>query len=199
MKKIFIAALIGTAAAVSLVAESRSAEPQNRKAKPALLVIDVQNCYLNTIMSPEDTTLALPRIAWAVKLFRSAGLPVIRIYHDDVGQAPEPGDADFEFPSHLGVLESDPKIVKHYGDAFYETDLAKILKDHGCNTVFLCGLSATGCVLATHFGTYENHFNSFMIEDALISPNAEWTNNIEKMFKTINLSALKFVIENICD
>ena len=95
--------------------------------------------------------------------------------------------------------EDDPKVIKHYGDAFFETNLAEILREQGCNTVFLCGLSATGCVLATHFGTYENNFNSFMIEDALISPNPEHTNNIEEMFKTINLSTLKFVIESICE
>ncbi len=36
--------------------------------------------------------------------------------------------------------------------AFKHTGLNKILRERKCNILFLCGLSAVGCVLATYFG-----------------------------------------------
>lgn len=166
--------------------------------KPALLVIDVQKCYL-PMMVPEDTVLAMPRINWAIRLFHEKGLPIIRVYHDDPGKYPEPGDADFEFPKHLCVTDKDPKIIKNYGDAFHNTELAKKLKKLEANTVFLCGLSATGCVLATYIEASENDFKAFMIKDAMISGNATHTSQIEEIFNTISLGTLKFMVDFLGD
>lgn len=167
---------------------------QEKRMKPALLVIDVQKCYL-PMMSPEDTTLAMPRINWAIRLFREKDLPIIRVYHDDPGKYPEPGDADFEFPKHILITDKDPKIIKNYGDSFHKTQLAEKLKELKVNTVFLCGLSATGCVLATYFGASENDFKAFMLKDAIISPNAAHTNQIEDIFNAISLGTFKFMVD----
>lgn len=167
---------------------------QEKRMKPALLVIDVQNCWL-PMMSAEDTTLAMPRINWAINLFREKKLPIIRIYHDDPGKYPEPGDADFEFPKHLLITDKDPKIIKNYGDSFHKTQLAEKLKELKVNTVFLCGLSATGCVLTTYFGASENDFKPFMLKDAIISGNATHTNQIEDIFNSISLGTFKFMVD----
>lgn len=164
--------------------------------KPALLVIDVQNCYLG-MMSEEDTTLAMPRINYMIQLFRKAGLPVIRIYHDVPKEDPKPEDESFQFPKHLAVSGEDPKIIKNYGNAFRKTELAKQLEKLECNTVFLCGLSAVGCVAATYFGSYDHDLNVFLIEDALISHNSKFTNYIEEIYDAISLSTVKFMVERI--
>jgi nicotinamidase-related amidase len=166
--------------------------------KPALLVIDVQKCYL-PMMAAEDTALAMPRINWAIRLFREKNLPIIRVYHDDPGKYPEPGDADFEFPRHLLITDKDPKIIKNYGDAFYKTELANKLKELKVNTIFLCGLSATGCVLATYFGASENDIKPFMLKDPLISANATHTNQIEDIFNAISLGPFKFMVDFLSD
>jgi len=164
--------------------------------KPALLVIDVQNCYLG-MMSEEDTTLAMPRINYMIQLFRKAGLPVIGIYHDVPKEDPKPEDESFQFPKHLAVSSEDPKIIKNYGNAFRKTELAEQLKKLKCNTVFLCGLSAVGCVAATYFGSYDHDLNVFLIEDALISHNSKFTNYIEEIYDALSLSTVKFMVEQI--
>jgi nicotinamidase-related amidase len=86
-------------------------------------------------------------------------------------------------------------IIKHYGDAFNKTDLDKILKEKGINTVFLCGLSATGCVLATFIGASNHDYKVFMVKDALLSPNATQTNVIEEIMNTVDLETMMFMFE----
>jgi nicotinamidase-related amidase len=82
------------------------------------------------------------------------------------------------------VSESDPRVIKHYQDAFTKTCLDSLLKELKVNTVFLCGLSATGCVLGTYFGALDHDYRALMIREALISPKTEQT----KMIRDICIS-----------
>ena len=116
--------------------------------KPALLVIDIQNAYLEMIPEREKE-VALLYINGLIELFRNHDYPIIRIYHFSEEFGPKPDTEEFEFPTSVMIKSEDPKVVKTYGDGFNKTDLDKIIKMSGSNTLFLCGLSATGCVLAT--------------------------------------------------
>jgi nicotinamidase-related amidase len=84
--------------------------------------------------------------------FREHGLPVIRVYHTDLKWGPAPDSDGFQFLPSIMAQDEDPKIVKNYPNAFKKTELETLLREKGCNTVFLCGLSSTGCVLATYHG-----------------------------------------------
>ena len=44
-----------------------------------------------------------------------------------------------------------------------------MLKEKGSNTLFLCGLSAVGCVLATKTGAQNNDYKAFIVKDAIMS------------------------------
>lgn len=180
----------------AVTADEAICQVKKDRMKPALLVIDVQNCYL-PMMSEEDTTLAMPRINYMIQLFRKAGLPVINIYHDVPNEDPKPEDEAFQFPKRLAVSDQDPKIIKNYGNAFRKTELAEQLKKLECNTVFLCGLSAVGCVAATYFGAHDYDLNAFLIKDALISHNAKFTNYIEEIHDAVSLGTVKFMVERI--
>jgi nicotinamidase-related amidase len=196
MRKMKVVLLLAVLTLTMALAGDGMCQDAKKGMKPALLVIDVQNCYLG-MMAEEDTTLAMPRINYAIQLFRKAGLPVIRIYHDDPKNDPKPEDESFQFPRHLAVSDKDPMIIKNYGNAFYKTELAERLKELKCNTVFLCGLSAVGCVAATHFGSYDNDLNAFLIEDALMSHDSKFTNSIEEMYDAVSLRTVKFMVEHI--
>ena len=104
-----------------------------------------------------------------------------------------------DVPDQIPVTDSDPKIIKHYGSAFSKTELAELLNENEINTIFLCGLSATGCVLATYFGAHEHKLQVFLVEDAIISWNAEHTNHIEEIFNTVELGTLKFMVDYIVE
>jgi nicotinamidase-related amidase len=152
--------------------------------KPALLVIDIQKAFLPMMSSDKD--LAMEYINGLIDLFRKNGYPVIRIYHSSVEYGVTEGTDHFEFPETVKILPSDPKVIKTYGDGFNKTDLDKVIKDSGSNTLFLCGLSATGCVLATWIGAQNFDYKAFMVKDAIISPNSTSTDQIEQIFDAVS-------------
>jgi nicotinamidase-related amidase len=134
-------------------------------------------------------------INYYIQLFRSHGCPIIRIYHYDKKFGPEQGTEQFEFPATVLTKPEDPKIIKTYGNAFTRTDLDKVLKEKGVNTVFLCGLSAVGCVLATWIGAQDNDYKAFLIKDALLSHDEVYTNNVEAMFDAVGPEIITLVLE----
>jgi nicotinamidase-related amidase len=170
-------------------------DAQEKRMKPALLVIDIQNRYLNW-MSREDKDMALWSINNTVELFREKGFPIIRVYHTDPQYGPKPGTEDFEFPSTVPIKPDDPKIVKNFPSAFKKTVLDSMLREQGCNTVFLCGLSAVGCVLATYFGAMDLDYDAFMIKGALLSHNANFTHSVQDITDAVGYEAVKAMLEN---
>ena len=169
-------------------------EPVRKDLKPALIIIDVQNAYMQ-YMSQEDQETALNYMNWAIWLFRKYDLPIIRVYHTDDDFGPFPGSPEFEFVDTLQITESDPQIIKKYPSAFANTNLDDILKENNVNTVFLCGLSSVGCVLATYFDTFSHDIKAFLIKDALLSHNGEYTNSIEEIFNAISFDNAMFMVE----
>jgi len=163
--------------------------------KPALLIIDVQKTFLKW-MSEEDINTAIPFINYAIYIFRKNNLPVILVYHTDQEWGPAPGTAGFAFHDSLNIEKSDPVVVKTYGDAFNKTDLNSLLTELGCNTLYLCGLSANGCVLATYFGAANNNYKAFLIKDALISPHQTITQSIENIFNAQNLNDIEYIFKH---
>lgn len=162
--------------------------------KPALLVIDIQNAFLPMIPDVEREK-AMANIGYYISLFRQHGYPVILVYHHGEEYGVKPGTELFEFPETVPIKPEDPKVIKTYGDGFNKTDLDKVLKESGCNTLFLTGLSAVGCVLATYVGANNHDYRAFMVKDAIMSHNSEYTQNIEIMFEAVGSEVVKMVLE----
>lgn len=166
-----------------------------KKIKPALLVIDVQNFYLK-IIPQRDKEMAIYFINLLIDLFRKNDFPIIRIYHHNEENGPGTDTEIFEYPSQILIRPEDTKIIKTYPDSFNKTDLDKILKENGTNTLFLCGLSAVGCVLASLIGAMNHDYKAFIVKDAIMSHNTEYTKNIENMFNAVSFDAIKLIVEN---
>jgi len=165
--------------------------------KPALLVVDVQNQFLS-MASQEDQASALNWMNWTIMIFRMYDLPVIRVYHTSDEFGPKPGTPEFEFPDTLQVTENDPQIVKTYPSAFNKTGLYDLLEEKGINTLFICGLSSTGCVLATYFDAMNYDLEAFLVKDAMLGPEAVYTNNVEAMFNALDLNTVNFMLRLRC-
>ena len=174
---------------------SQDQKVQKAQIKPALLVIDIQNAYL-TGMAQREKEAAMRNINYYIQLFRSYGYPVIRIYHYSKQFGPEQGTEPFEFPASVLIKPDDPKIIKTYADAFNKTELDKVLKAQGSNTLFLCGLSAVACVLATWNGAKNYDYTPFLIKDAIMSHNEDYTNNIEAMFDAVGPDVVSIILAN---
>jgi nicotinamidase-related amidase len=180
-----------------VLAQTNNSEMQQTKhMKPALIVIDIQNRYL-PMMAQDEKDAALRMINAAIWLFRQRGLPVIRVYHSDPQFGPKPGDEDFEFPESVIISDKDPKVIKNYPSAFKKTELDSILKAMGINTVFLCGLSAVGCVLATYYGAMERDYDVFMVKNGIMSHNSEYTGFVREMTDALTWNTLQFMLEHM--
>ncbi|MHC1777029.1 MAG: cysteine hydrolase family protein [Lentimicrobium sp.] len=186
-------AILLMAIAIPSFAQGKTEKPRE-PIKPALLVIDIQNAFLP--MMSADKEMAMEYINGLIELFRKNGYPVIRVYHSSAEYGVTPGTEGFEFPETVKILPTDPKVIKTYGDGFNKTDLDKVIKATGSNTLFLCGLSAVGCVLSTWIGAQNHDYKAFMVKNAIISHNAEYTRNAEEMFDAVTYDVVKLIIEN---
>jgi nicotinamidase-related amidase len=163
--------------------------------KPALLIIDVQNKYMATI-PPRDKELAIFFINLLIKLFRKHDFRIIRIYHHDKENGPRPNTEEFEYPASILIKPEDIQIIKTYSDGFNKTNLNKVLTENEINTLFLCGLSAVGCVLATWIGAQNNDYKAFIVKDAIMSHSSEYTRNVETMFDAVSYDIVNLILEN---
>jgi nicotinamidase-related amidase len=172
--------------------EKKESEPE--PLKPALVIIDIQNQHLNWVPE-EEKGVALYFINAYISLFRKHELPVIRVYHTDPESGPSPDSDAFQFPDMIKITEDDPMIIKNYPNAFKKTDLEKILRENNCNLLMLCGLSATACVISTYFGAKDLDFKTFMLKNAIMSHNPEYTDDIEIIFDAISYDAASVILE----
>jgi nicotinamidase-related amidase len=149
-------------------------------------------------MDKSEVESAMQNINQYITLFRQKGFPIIRIYHSDIkyGIGPKEGSEEFEFPKTVLIKPDDPKVIKHYGDAFNKTELDKVLKEKKVNTLFLCGLSAVGCVLATYIGADDNDYTAFFVKDAIISHRSAYTKNVEDIFNALGYDAINLMLNN---
>jgi nicotinamidase-related amidase len=155
--------------------------------KPALLVIDIQNEFL-PMMDEKDVKPGMVAINEMIELFRKNNYPIIRVYHTEIGLGPAPGTEAFEFPKTVKIKDDDAKVIKNYPSAFTKTNLDKILKEKGVNTVYLCGLSAVGCALATYFGALDREYEAFMVREAIMSHKADYTDVIRNITGALSMN-----------
>jgi len=195
MKK---SAIILTILIMIVSGKSFSQDPKEQtkaQIKPVLLIIDIQNVYLS--MVPErEKEVAMYYINGLIGLFRSNGYPIIRIYHLDKESGPKPDSEQFEYPTSVLIKDEDAKVIKTYGNGFNKTDLDKIIKEQGSNTLFLCGLSAVGCVLATWIGAQDHDYKAFMVKNAIMSHDSDYTKNVEDMFDAVSYDIVQLILEN---
>lgn len=184
--------VVGCLLAATAAAEAPADQAETR-GKPALLVMDVQNLYLG-MMDQSNRDLAVAVVNATVDLFHEQGYPVIRVYHTDPARGPAPGTEPFEFPDQIRVRPDDPMVVKNHASAFVGTDLEKILRGHGCDTVFVTGLSAVGCALATYFDADGRGFRTFMVKNGLLSHRADLTRAVEDMTDAVGYDAVKYML-----
>lgn len=126
----------------------------------------------------------------AISTFRQHHLPIIKVHHSDLTWGPFPGTEPFEFPESVLQTNDEIHLVKHHHNAFQQTSLDSILHAKGCNTLYLCGVSATGCVLATYFGAKERDYPVMMIREGILSPDREYTKMVNDICESVSLTTM---------
>ncbi len=195
MRHFLILVLIGIVLTSPLPATTENAKTDSVQGKAVLVVMDIQNAYF-PYMDEKDIDPAMRMINATIELFRAQGLPVIRVYHTDLDYGPPVESEAFQFPETVRITKDDAMVIKNYPSAFKKTELQKTLRELGADTVFLTGLSATGCVLATYYDAVNLDFNTFMVKGALISNRADLTDAVEEITGAVGYNAVQYMIAN---
>jgi nicotinamidase-related amidase len=132
---------------------------------------------------------------WAIEMFRAKNLPVIRILNEDPGMNIMPGQPGFDLHPKIAVLPTDPVFNKRYGNALRDTGLDQYLKDNGIDTLFLTGISAEYCVMATYHGAINLDYRPIMVKDCVDSLVDNRVPFVLDISETISLGALKIMLD----
>jgi len=159
--------LLGTAAA----AQSGPAKPAALVLdKPALLIIDIQNFYFEggriPLVGPVEASLEAKAV---LEAFRAKKLPVIHVQHMPKGiEKFEPGKTDPQYAIHSNVApaEGEAILVKHYANAFRETDLTAILNKLAAKTLVITGMQTHMCVEAATRQGADLGYDIVLVDDA---------------------------------
>ncbi|RGP41444.1 Maleamate amidohydrolase [Altererythrobacter insulae] len=151
--------------------------------KPALILIDFVEAYF-----AKDSPLFAdvePALAAALQLrdaAREAGAPVI---YTNVEFDPSMKDGGIfarkiealkvfarghplgAWPSGLEPGTDELVITKQYASAFFGTSLASTLTSMGCDSLFITGVTTSGCVRATCVDSCQSGFIPIVVEDAV--------------------------------
>lgn len=124
--------------------------------KTALLLIDVQNDYFPGWAFPLwNTSATLAALRAAIAEARARGDLVVHIRHlAAAGASVAPffnaGTPGSEIhPDILAAAPDAPVVVKHYADAFQQTELETLLSAHGITHLRLAGMMTQNCVTHT--------------------------------------------------
>ena len=114
----------------------------------ALLVIDVQRVYMEP--EPKVTSDGDDLIAKCQSLIgkaRAAEVPVVFVQHRSSDEPNDPALVGIH--PDLAPAVDEPIVEKHFGSAFFRTELEEVLARLGAKTLYVSGLATFGCVNAT--------------------------------------------------
>ncbi len=151
-----------------------------RTAKSALLVVDMQLFFLDPA-SPTYTCggpAVIPAVSRLIAAFRAAERPVIftkHVHHADgldsgvmgwwwKGMCVE-GSPESEIHPELAPRPREKVVLKHRYSAFYDTDLATVLRCLGVEDVVVCGIMTNLCCESTARDAYFRDYRVFVPAD----------------------------------
>ena len=157
--------------------------------KLALMVIDMQKeFYVGQTKDQMDR--ATEHINYVIPMFEKKGLPIIWVQDKDEGEGVVPGKEGFEFIDSLKPKPDALRIHKTYGNSFNKTDVDKILKEAGVDTVVMTGFCAEFCVLSTYRGAKDLDYFPVILKNGIASTEEANKEFVEKISETITCGVL---------
>lgn len=172
----------------------RTIEPFNkhrlrlRKQKSALLVIDMQNHFLEPASSSFicGGAAIMPGVRRLIKSFRRVARPVIytcHVHHPDridagimewwwEGMCVE-GSRESEVHPFLSPLKREKIVLKHRYSAFFNTDLDTVLRCCRIEDLVICGVMTNMCCESTARDAFARDYRSFFLADGTGTINEE--------------------------
>lgn len=156
----------------------------------ALLVIDLQVCYLELNFTPTQREVVIHNTNLAIEKAHQAGFEIIYIKHyfdhplakfffktffKGVGLRGEPKSV-FDPRLHL---QNKNILEKNTENTFKSTALDSILKEKNIDELFIAGLDGMACVQATTKGALQRDYKVTLIDNAIVSASAKRWNKLK--------------------
>ncbi len=136
----------------------------------ALLVIDIQNDYFpGGKMELVGALEGANKAARVQRHFRQLGLPVIHVQHIALSPTATfflPDTQGAEIQPDVAPINSETVVVKHFPNAFRETQLAQLLAQLAVTELTVVGMMTHMCVDTTVRAASDLGFNVTLIGDA---------------------------------
>jgi nicotinamidase-related amidase len=135
---------------------------------PVLLIIDVQRGLDHPSFGRRNNPGAEARMAELLAAWRTAGLPVIHVQHLSVrSDSPlRPGQPGCDIKPEVAPAPGEPHFTKSVNNAFLGTGLAEYLRDRGCHSLVVVGLTTDHCVSSTVRAAADLGFAVTLVSDA---------------------------------
>lgn len=136
----------------------------------ALLLIDLEQGFLENDRPPRNNLNAEKNIASLLELFRKQNKPVIHIQHVSIDtQSVFSKPSGYAFMSGFEPLADEVVFQKHVNSAFIGTNLEQYLKEQGIHQLIMVGFTLPHCVSTTARMAGNLGFDTTVISDATVS------------------------------
>jgi len=157
-----------------------------------LLIIDMQKDFYEQPALKDSLDGALEYINETSEMFRKLNKPVIVIQDEEAGDGP--GSNGFENMTELITKDTDHFIQKFYSNAFWQTDLEKLLNSLDIQFLVISGFAAEHCVLFTYNGALERSFSASILQHGVAGLDKKNVESIQQLRSVISLESLYYFL-----
>lgn len=144
----------------------------------ALIVIDIQNDYFpGGKMELAGSLKAASNAAIVQRQFRQLGLPVINVQHIALSPTATfflPDSPGAEIHRDVSPINDEPVVVKHFPNAFRETQLAHLLSELDATELTVVGMMTHMCVDTSVRAASDAGYKVTLVGDACATKNLEF-------------------------
>ncbi|MEV5648511.1 isochorismatase family protein [Nocardia sp. NPDC052254] len=137
-------------------------------ADATLVMIDFQNTYREGVMALPQADAALAAGARLLSAARALRRPIVHIVNDGGPGTPYDIRSDIGATvAELAPLDGEPLVVKHFPDAFHETELHEtLLRTTAGPDLVLAGFMTHMCVMFTAQGAFNRGYRPTVVAEA---------------------------------
>jgi nicotinamidase-related amidase len=134
--------------------------------KRALVVIDVQERYVNDRAPIHDQERFLATMRSLIDRARATGTPVVYVQHYRRGESPgQPGVEGIEIHPAIAPIDGEPVVPKGASDSFYASTLDAVLRGLGAQELVVIGLQTEQCIDATCRSALSHGYDVTLVAD----------------------------------